>query len=178
MLNTSYRRFNKKRHRSILKIMGYSDPDSSPARIHNLINEFMSKAPLWINPSYHYVIKKVEVVSGRYALLEGGIRLESAVIAELLKRCDKAAFFALTFGSRLEKSRQIRANGASESRGVVAVGSVWWMYWPKTVQSVSLQSFDAGTGHQRRFSTVTATGTSINSLWYSSPWAKTTPVQT
>lgn len=109
----------------VLTIMGYDPPERSPSRMKSLISDYLNRATDWINPSYSYVIKEVQEVSGNYSYIEGDITFDSAVIAGLLKQCQNVAVFALTIGGTLEKiSAKIAEYGAVLKASVLdAIGS-------------------------------------------------------
>jgi len=73
------------------------------ARIGSLINEYVDNVCHLIEPSYSYVIRRIESVEGSRVVIEGSVTFRSKVIARLLKHSEKVAVFLVTIGNRLEE---------------------------------------------------------------------------
>lgn len=86
----------------VLTHIGYGDDYEPSGRIGSLVNEYIDNAHNLVASSYSYTFKDIESVQGNRVIIEGGITLESGVIASLLRRCDKVAIFVLSIGNHLE----------------------------------------------------------------------------
>jgi len=88
---------------NVLSRFGYDEDYQPSARITSLVNDYVENYHDFLATSYSHVIKDVIAVKGDKVTIEGGITLESGVIARLLERCEKVAIFALTIGNHLEE---------------------------------------------------------------------------
>ena len=88
----------------VLHSIGYDTDCEPPARIVSLVNEYIENAHQLIEPSYSYVIRKIEWVHDPIAFIEGSIIFKSQVIARLLAQCKKLAVFLVTIGTHLEET--------------------------------------------------------------------------
>ena len=108
----------------VLRYLGYQAGHKVAARVSSLVDRHIQSASQLIEPQYSYVIRDVDRVEGARVFL-GDVTFESQVIAQLMRRCQKAAIFAVTIGGLLEmKVRQLaKAGRVLEAAVVDAVGS-------------------------------------------------------
>ena len=121
---TASSRFNINRKR-VLRDIGYA-PDAEPSvRIVSLVNEYIANANQFIAPSFSYVIRDIELVTGNKVIIEYGVIFESGVIARLLEKAVKVAVFVLTIDNYLEDAaaRLARDGLVLQSAVLDAIGS-------------------------------------------------------
>jgi len=94
-------KIDKKR---VYRRIGYSPGNKVSSRISNLIDDYIENVNYLVAPQYSYIIRDVEWIHGYRVFIEGGIIIESKVIALLLEQCQKAALFVLTIGKHLEET--------------------------------------------------------------------------
>ena len=108
----------------VLRYLGYQAGHKVAAHVSSLVDRHIQSASQLIEPQYSYVIRDVDRVEGARVFL-GDVTFESRIIAQLMRRCQKAAIFAVTIGGLLEeKVRQLaKAGRVLEAAIVDAVGS-------------------------------------------------------
>ncbi len=109
----------------VCRFIGYADDAEPSSRIATLLDEYIGNARQLLEPSYSYLIRRIVRVEERRVEVEGSIILEGEVISGLLASCERAAFFALTIGPRLEEMAATLADNAMiiESYVLDAIGS-------------------------------------------------------
>jgi hypothetical protein len=83
--------------------IGCSNEYEPSARITALVDDYIDNYQDFLAPSYTYVIGDILSVEESSVTFEGPVMIKSRIIAELLKRCQKVAVFALTIGNHLEE---------------------------------------------------------------------------
>jgi len=108
----------------VLRYLGYQAKHEVAPRVLSLVDGHIQSASQLIEPQYSYVIRDVERVEGARVFL-GDVVFESRIIAKLMRRCQKAAIFAVTIGGLLErKVQQLAKEGRVLDAAIVdAVGS-------------------------------------------------------
>ncbi|MFC2019007.1 vitamin B12 dependent-methionine synthase activation domain-containing protein [Chloroflexota bacterium] len=109
----------------LLQNIGYGADCEPPSRSISLVDEYADNAHSFINPSYAYAIRDVELILGSCAVIEGPLIFQSEVIARLLELCQKAALFSVTIGGHLEEMvKQLTEDGLVLQATVLdAIGS-------------------------------------------------------
>ncbi len=141
--------------KQVLRNLGYGDYAEPSARIASLVEEYADNALPLIEPSYSYVIKKVEWVNGPISFIEDSIIFKSQVLARLLEKCDKVAILSLTTGSHLEEmTSQLSRNRLVLQASVLdAVGSAAVENLANSVQQqIGERAHSEGLTISRRFS--------------------------
>ncbi|MBN2239220.1 MAG: hypothetical protein JW712_05565 [Dehalococcoidales bacterium] len=89
--------------KQILSRIGYDEGTEPPARIRHLVDDYIENYHNLIEFAYSYTFRDIDLVLGGKVILGDSMMLESKVIANLCKRCDKVAIFVLTIGGYLEE---------------------------------------------------------------------------
>ena len=108
----------------VFRYLGYQAGHKVPARISSLVDGHIRNASRLIEPKYSYVIRHVDRVEGARVFF-GDVIFESRLIAQLMRRCQEAAIFAVTIGGLLEEEvwQLARERRIVEAAIVDAVGS-------------------------------------------------------
>ena len=89
--------------KKIMNQIGYEGEHEPSARIKNLVDDYIENYHNLIESTYSYTFHTIELVDDDRVYLSDSIILESKVISNLCKRCDKLAVFIMTIGSHLEE---------------------------------------------------------------------------
>ncbi len=108
----------------VLRYLGYRAGHKVPARISSLVDRQIKDSSRLIEPRYSHVIRDVERIE-RGKVFLGDVIFETRIIAQLMRRCRKAAIFAVTIGGLLEKQvqRLAKEGRVLEASIMDAVGS-------------------------------------------------------
>lgn len=121
---TTSPRFNIDRQR-VLRDIGYAPGSEPSGRMVSLIDDYIANAHQFIAPSFSYVIRDIELVTGNKVIIEYGVIFKSKVIARLLEKAAKVAVFVLTILNYLEDAAaQLAGDGLVLQSAVLdAIGS-------------------------------------------------------
>ena len=89
--------------KQILNQIGYEDDYEPSSRIKSLVNDYIENYHNLVESTYSYTFRDIESVDGNRVYLSDSVILESKVISNLCKKCDRLAIFIMTIGSYLEE---------------------------------------------------------------------------
>ncbi len=139
----------------VLDRIGYGQAANPSPRVVSLVEDYVEHYHDFIVPSYSFVVKPILQVKGRFTDIGMSHRLESAVLARLMERCDHVVVFALTIGDYLEQiGAQLSQNGLVLQATVLdAIGSGVVEKFAAIFQdTVKEMAFEHGLVTSRRFS--------------------------
>lgn len=119
-------RFTNTDKQRIYNLIGYSDATEVSARVKRLMDSYTDNSEYLINISQSYTFRDVETVNGSRVVFNDSTVLESSVVANLCKRCDKVAVFVTTIGTNLEEMVSCLNENNLVLQGTVldAIGSI------------------------------------------------------
>ena len=88
--------------KDIIYRLGYSEDNEPSVRVRKLVNDYIENYHHLVEPAYSWTFREIEAVERDKVILGESAVLESRVMANLCKRCDKAAVFIVTIGNYLE----------------------------------------------------------------------------
>jgi cobalamin-dependent methionine synthase I len=112
-------------NRKILNQIGYEEDYRPSNRITSLVDDYIENYHNLVESTYSYTFRSIESVEGDCVTIGDSVVLESKVIANLCKKCDKLAVFILTIGSYLEEMVEYLIENGLVVQGTVldAIGS-------------------------------------------------------
>jgi hypothetical protein len=109
----------------VLDRIGYGQAANPSPRIVSMVEDYVEHYHDFVVPSYSYVVRPVLGGGGKQTDIGASGKLESAVLARLMTRCEYAIIFAMTIGDYLEQiSAQLSQNNmVLQSTVLDAIGS-------------------------------------------------------